>query len=220
VPSSRRLACPSCSVRPAARRCSAASRSAMSRLRCAWEHSTATQVSARSSASSSTRPRHGSLFRRTAWSASRVRSKAERGPLAQPAQRARLTAALAPARQHFVQLLAVGHSGQHLNLSTAIVDGTEPHQIQLARVADPRRSVKRPVSLLAPPKPYITLARVDATVIGGVEARQRAIALALLGVSGCNCLSHRTSPAFGRRARGEASPMRLNSGLPSGKDCP
>src|SRR3984885_452465 len=102
VPSSRQLGCPSCFVRPAARPCLAASRSAMSRLRCAWERSTATQVSARNSASSSTRPQLGSLFRRTVWSAFRVRSVAERGSLAQPAQRARLTAALAPARQHLV----------------------------------------------------------------------------------------------------------------------
>lgn len=131
----------------------------------------------------------------TVWIATLARGRAERSALAQPAQRVRLAAALAPARQQLLQLPAVAYGGEHLDLSAAAVGGSEPHEVELTRVADPGGTVKRPFRALAPPQPDVALARTDATIVGGVEAGQRAIALALalVDTSGCNCSSHRAT---------------------------
>jgi hypothetical protein len=88
-------------------------------------------------------------------------------------------------------LLAVGHCGQHLDLSATILGRTQAHEVELAGVADPCGSVQRPVNVFAPPQPDIALAGINAAIIGGVEAGQRAITLELLGACGCDCSSHR-----------------------------
>jgi hypothetical protein len=82
----------------------------------------------------------------------------ERRALAQPRERPRLTAALAPAGEHALQQLALGDARQHLHAATALGSRPQPHQVQLAGVADPRRAMQRSVDVLAPPQPDVVLA--------------------------------------------------------------
>jgi hypothetical protein len=74
-------------------------------------------------------------------SAIRARGEPERGLLAQPGQRARLTAELTPARQRSLQLLAVRGDAQNLDATAAVGGGTQTHQVELARHVHPRRAV-------------------------------------------------------------------------------
>ncbi|MGO9321460.1 MAG: hypothetical protein ACLQBY_11755 [Solirubrobacteraceae bacterium] len=111
------------------------------------------------------------------WRAIRARGEPERGTLAQPLQRPRLTAALAPAVQHAIQQRAVLDPAQHLHQPAAVGGGAETHEVQLACVADPRGAVQRAVDVLAPPQPHVELARAHTPLVGVVEARQRVIAL-------------------------------------------
>lgn len=130
----------------------------MSKSRSAWERSTAILVSVRNFGSSSTPLRRGSRFPRTGWSVIRVRGEPERGSLAQPAQRAGLAAALTPTVQRRLQALAVLDCAQDLNAPAALRRGAQAHQVQLTRVADPRRAVQRAIAVLAPPQAHVELA--------------------------------------------------------------
>ncbi len=87
-----------------------------------------------------------------------AREARERRALAQPRERLRLAAALAPAVEHALEQLVLGDARQHLHAATAIGSGPEPHEVQLARVADPRRTMQRSVRGLAPPQPDVVLA--------------------------------------------------------------
>jgi hypothetical protein len=89
-----------------------------------------------------------------------------------------LTAALAPASKNPVQQLTVLNPRQHLHGPAADVGRTEAHEVQLARVADPRRAMQRVVDALPPPQAHIELTRAHAALISVVEASERVIALA------------------------------------------
>jgi hypothetical protein len=88
----------------------------------------------------------------------RARGEPERGPLAQPAQRAGLAAALTPPIQRRLQLLAVLGDAQNLDATAAVGGGTQTHQVELACHVHPRRAVQRAVRLLAPPQAHVQLA--------------------------------------------------------------
>jgi hypothetical protein len=90
-----------------------------------------------------------------------------------------LTAALAPAIQNTVQQLTILDLRQHLHRPAAGVGRTEAHEVQLARVADPRGAVQRVVDLLPPPQADVELTGAHTALISVVEARERVIALAL-----------------------------------------
>jgi len=75
----------------------------------------------------------------------------------------------------------------------------QAHEVQLARVADPRRAVQRAVGGLAPPQADVELARAHAALVGVVEARERLVALARMGLEGEVCSTHAASPAFEER---------------------
>jgi len=188
--SSPRRAFPSCSARPAARRCSAATRSRIGRSQYDWGRSTAIRAYDRNTGSSSTRPRPGSLFPTTGSRAIPAREASERGSLAQPLQRQRLAAALAPAVEHALEQLAIFDQRQHLDAPATLGRRPQAHQIQLARVADPRRAVQRPVGVLAPPQSHVELARAHAPLIGVVEARERLVALLRRVLDGKLCVGH------------------------------
>jgi hypothetical protein len=105
---------------------------------------------------------------------------------------------LAPAVQHAVQQRAVLNPRQYLHEPTAVSNRTEAHEVQLARIADPSGAVQRAVRVLAPPQPNVELTRVQATLIGVVEARKRVVLLGRRVLSSEVCRAHMQSPAFRR----------------------
>lgn len=88
----------------------------------------------------------------------------------------RLTAALAPAVQNGAQQLATLDARQQLHAPAAGGGRTEAHEVELARVADPRGAMQRAVHVLAPPQPDVQLARAHTALIRVVEARERVVA--------------------------------------------
>jgi hypothetical protein len=68
-----------------------------------------------------------------------------------------LSAALAPTVEHALQQLAVLDPRQHLHVPAAVGRRPQAHEVQLARVADPRGAVQRAILGLAPPKPDVEL---------------------------------------------------------------
>jgi hypothetical protein len=76
-----------------------------------------------------------------------------------------------------LEQLALGDAREHLHAAAALRRGPQAHEVQLTRVADPRRAVQRAVDVLAPPQPDVELARAHAPLVGVVEARERVVAL-------------------------------------------
>jgi hypothetical protein len=101
--------------------------------------------------------------------------------------------------QRALQQLAVLDSREHLDAPSAVGGWAEAHEVQLARVADPRGAVQRTVEVLTPPQPDVELARADATLVGRVEARQRVITLARRYLYGDVCCADTATPSFDRR---------------------
>src|SRR5262249_49082252 len=69
--------------------------------------------------------------------------------------------------------------------AAALLGGPEANEVELAGVAHPRRAVERSISGIPPPQAHVALARATAAGVGGVEARDRAVAGC--GSDACAC---------------------------------
>jgi hypothetical protein len=103
-----------------------------------------------------------------------------------------------------LEQLALGDAREHLHAATAVRHRPQAHEVQLTRVAHPRRAVQRTIDILAPPQPDVELARAHAPLIGVVEARQRVVALARRELDGCICWAHVATPAFEEGGRADS----------------
>src|SRR6185437_6089790 len=81
----------------------------------------------------------------------------------------------------------------------------EAHQVELARLLDPRRAMHRTLLAGAPPEPHVALARVEPRRVRAVEGEERGIALRrrMRIVVGC----HRDHPSSGRKLRDSTLPL-------------
>jgi hypothetical protein len=140
-------------------------------------------------------------------------------PCSQPRQRAELTATLPPASQHLLEPLSAARPCEHLHVPSALGGRTRAHEVELARVLNPGRSVQRTILILPPAQPDVLLAGGDASRVGVVEGHQRGVAPAPLTLS-CISASHPTPPVFEEEGSATASCVGLNRVLPSGKDLP
>lgn len=113
---------------------------------------------------------------------------------------------LAPALEHGLELLVLIDAREHLDTASALGRRAEAHEVELTRVLDPGGAMEGALLLLAPPQPDVELARVDATLIGGVEARERGIARGVWRAAPGNFPSHQAYTRLSRWRLSEKPP--------------